>query len=426
MDTFQELLPSGDGLSLRGRSVVKHVLLLLAEHRLPFGYFDRVLSQEAFRATLLAHSSNDELRSYFRLHFPNEARATIAAVRGRLASTLLSSLSLKLALSGRDAPDFRRLQDEGKIVLINCAGPNISRTTARTLQALFLSDIRQAVFSRTTQTPYLWICDEAQNFFRTRQLRENMAELLTMSRAFGSFFLYLTQNLSAAVQDGEMLETLHTNTRWSLSLRGTSRDGAFLQPALPLTGRRQKPRVNPFAPLEFYSPAEERALLLGGLAYLPDQIGWLWLKSRTGEAMKIKTKTLELPKGEAFKETVSRIRANPRIGQRAARAEYLAEIARREAQYAPDGEQPNQVEQLKKAYREDQGSPHEVLEMGPGVLHQVLAIGPGALHPRQSHSRCPRRSTSSSPKCAALQGGAICDPLPHLRRPDFPCRPLAV
>src|SRR5205823_3614167 len=133
--TFQELLPAGDGLTLRGGAIVKHVLMLLAEHRLPFSYFDRVLSSESFRATLL------------------------------------------------------------------------SRTVARTLQALFRSDIRQAVFARQRNAPYLWVCDEAQNFFRTRQLRENMVELLTQSRSFGSFFLYLTQNLTTAVQESEMLET---------------------------------------------------------------------------------------------------------------------------------------------------------------------------------------------------------------------------
>ena len=59
-----------------------------------------------------------------------------------------------------------------------------------------------------------------------------------------------------------MLETLHTNIRWSLSLRGTSKDGAFLQPALPLTGRMPKPRMNPYVPAEFYSSSEERSMLL--------------------------------------------------------------------------------------------------------------------------------------------------------------------
>src|SRR5437867_9264413 len=129
--TFQELLPSGDGLTLRGSAIVKNILMLLAEHRLPFSYFDRVLSSETFRVTLLGRSSQDDVRDYFHFHFPNEGKATIAAVRARVVSALFSSLSLKLALSGETAPDFRRLQDEGRIVLINSSGPNIPRTVAR-------------------------------------------------------------------------------------------------------------------------------------------------------------------------------------------------------------------------------------------------------------------------------------------------------
>src|SRR5713226_4080632 len=335
VETLQELLPSGDGLSLRGSSIVKHALMLLAEHRLPFSYFDRVVSSEVFRAKLLARSQDEGLRYYFKSHFPGEGRATIGAVRARLNSALLNSMSLKLALSGTAAPDLRALQDEGKIVLINCAGPNIPRATARTLQALFLSDIRQAVFTRRTQVPFLWICDEAQNFFRTKYLRENMVDLLTMSRSFGSFFLYLTQNLATAVQDRDMLETLHTNIRWSLSLRGTSQDGAFLKPALPVTGRRQKPRTSSYAPVEFYKSAEERELLLQEITHLPDFEGWLWLKSRSGEAMKIRTRIPVIPIGDAFRAEVRRVRTDVRIGYRVGRGQYLAQISRRDAEWLP-------------------------------------------------------------------------------------------
>lgn len=119
VETLQELLPSGDGFSLRGASIAKHSLKLLAEHRLPFSYLDRLLSAEPFRAKLLEKSRNEELRYYFRSHFSNEGKAAIAAVRARIASSLMSSESLKLALAGEDAPDLRRYQDEGRIVLIN-------------------------------------------------------------------------------------------------------------------------------------------------------------------------------------------------------------------------------------------------------------------------------------------------------------------
>ena len=67
--------------------------------------------------------------------------------------------------------------------------------------------------------------------------------------------------------------------------------------------------------------------------------------------MKIKTTTLELPEGERFKEPVSRIRADARIGYRVSRATYLEEMARRDAAHRTE-EETDTVDQLKKSYRE--------------------------------------------------------------------------
>src|SRR5947209_20469712 len=87
---------------------------------------------------------------------------------------------------------------------------------------------------------------EAQNFFLTRQQQEDMADVLTMARSFGSFFYFLCQNLSTVIPDARILEQLHTNIRWSLTLRGSPRDAQFLRPALPITGRVERPEIRPF------------------------------------------------------------------------------------------------------------------------------------------------------------------------------------
>ena len=108
----------------------------------------------------------------------------------------------------------------------------------RLLQGLLLSDIRQSVFSRREKDrPFLWICDEAQNFFLTEGLRDSMTDLLTMSRSFGTAFTLCTQNIAAAVQDPRLLKILHTIVRWSFSMRSEPADCRFLEVALPVTGR---------------------------------------------------------------------------------------------------------------------------------------------------------------------------------------------
>jgi hypothetical protein len=87
--------------------------------------------------------------------------------------------------------------------------------------------------------------------------------------------------------------------------------------------------------LGFYKPAEERELLLQEIAHLPDFTGWLWLKSRTGEAMQVQTRIPDIPRGVAFEEAVNRVRKDTRIGYRVARSMHLAEMARRDAEWLP-------------------------------------------------------------------------------------------
>jgi hypothetical protein len=358
LETLRELLPAGEKLSLRGATVLKNVLALLSEFELPLTYLNHVLESKTLRAKLLARSKNLELRSYFGRHFEQEGKATIGALRARMES-LFASDGVRLALSGSTAPDFRRLQNAGKIVLVNCAGPSITRGVRLLLQGLVLADIRGSIFSRPNNPPvsYLWLADEAQNFFLTRQQQEDMTDVLTMARSFGSYFFFLCQNISTAIPDSRILETLHTNIRWSLTLRGTPRDAQFLRAALPVTGRRARPEPHPFRERTSYSPEEERSLALEGIAHLPDRTGYLWLKARSPEAIKIETPTVNLPEGEEFRRIVEALRAEPKLGKRIPRSEYERTIMERDREWLELKEaSPDLGEAFEKKYREERAA----------------------------------------------------------------------
>jgi hypothetical protein len=295
------------------------------------------------------------VRQYFERHLRQEGQATLAAMRVRM-ETLFASEGVRLALSGTTAPDFRTLQNEGKIVLVNCAGASITRGVRLLLQGLVLSDIRQSIFARPNNPPvtYLWLADEAQNFFLTRQQQENMADILTMARSFGSFFYFLCQNLGTAIPDARILEQLHTNIRWSLTLRGTPRDAQFLRPALPVTGRLPRPEPHPFRERTIYSPEEERALLLDGIAHLPDRAGYLWLKTRSAEAIKLKTRLPQIPQGEEFRRVVEMIREEGRIGERVQRTAYESQIAERDEEWmGVERSEPAVPDRWEKVYEKE-------------------------------------------------------------------------
>jgi hypothetical protein len=230
-------------------------------------------------------------------------------------------------------------QDESKIVLINCFGQTISRSVRRLLQALVVSDITQAVFSRRRRdNPFVWLFDEAQNCFLTPKLRDNMADLLTMSRSFGSFFLCFTQNMTTAVQDARLLRTLWTNMRWSFSMRGEPNDCAFLKPVLPVSGRKLRPQADPFQEKSFYSIAEERTIEWDSIANLPDRVGWLWLRTRSAEALHLKTQDLVTPEGQDLDEATRPLCRDPSIGQRLSRKEYLRRISQRDREWLAEPE----------------------------------------------------------------------------------------
>jgi hypothetical protein len=357
LETLRELLPAGEKLSLRGATVLKNVLTLLSEFGLPLTYLNHVLESDALRSKLLAQSKNLGVRLYFARHFFQESKQTVAALRTRMES-LFASEGVRLALAGSDAPDFRKLQNEGKIVLINCAGASISRGVRLLLQGLVLSDIRQAIFARPNIPPvsYLWLADEAQNFFLTRQQQENMADILTMARSFGTFFGFLCQNISTAVPDARVLEILHTNIRWSLTLRGTPRDAQFLRAALPVTGTRARPELHPFRERSTYSPEEERALAMEGIANLPDRTGYLWLKTRCPQAIKIRTADIALPQGEAFRKIVDALRDEPELGGRLSRAQYKKLVETRDHEWLEAREESSLEDRFEKKYSEERSA----------------------------------------------------------------------
>lgn len=337
-DLLLDLLPGPDKLSLGGTSVLHKLLLLLSEFGLPITHLNEVLHNEQLRNRLVARTSNDTAQRYFNRQFASEPKPTIEAIARRMEA-LFASEGVRLSLSGNTAPDFRLFQDEGKIVLVNCFGETISRSVRRLLQGLVLSDIRQSVFARRKkERAFFWCLDEAQNFFVTEKLRENMSDLLSMSRTFGSHFLYLTQNMGTAVQDPRIMKILTTNIRWSFSMRGEPGDCEFLKSALPVTGRKARPQANPFAEESYYSLAEERAMALDEIARLPDRVGYLWLKARSAEVLKIRTQELVIPQGPELERATLRLSRDATFGQRVSRKDYERLVAERDQAWAAEPE----------------------------------------------------------------------------------------
>ncbi len=354
-DLILDLLGATDKISLAGLSLLRHCLHLLCDAELPITYLTDVLFDEPLRNRLLARCQNRKLVGYFLRQFPSVPKSTIAALARRIDG-LFSSEGVRLALAGKTAPDFRRDQDESAIVLINISGTNMAPSVKRLLLGICVFDFGQSVFDRKNRDrPFLAIFDEGQHCFATEKLREHMGNLLAASRSFGTHFLFLTQNLSVAVPDPRLRKSLHTNVRWTFSMRGEPADCSFLKPFLPVTGRKLRPQANPFEDKSFYSLAEEQSMALEAIANLPDRIGHLWFKSRSAEALKIRTQQIDLPDADELELVTRQLRRDPSIGKRMSRKEHDRLIAERDQKWK-DQEPATLNTTLQKAYQESRGA----------------------------------------------------------------------
>src|SRR5438552_3494035 len=352
-DVLMDLLPGSDKLSLGASGVLNKLILLLSEHGFPITDIGEIVGNERRRSRLVAQCHDRSLAVYFTRQFHQVPKSTLAALLRRI-DALFTSDGVRLALGGISAPNFRQLQDEGKIVVVTSFGTTIARGVRRILQKLVFSDITHGVFARQKpEYPFLWLCDEAQNLFHTESLLDNAIDLLTTSRSFSTHFLFLTQDLHTAVHDPRTLRVLNTNTRWCMAMRGDPADCSFLKPALPITGRRPKPRPHPFAEQSLYSPAEERVLVHEDIASLPDREGYLWLKNRSAEAIRVVVADVPIPDGNALMRATSAIRMDASIGGRMSRKQYDQAIAPR------DQERSDQVPDLATALKQRYQSTRE-------------------------------------------------------------------
>ena len=354
-DLLSDLLPGTDTFTVNGNAVLRKVIRLLVESELPITRLDDVLHDSEFRAQLLSRSGDTALRLYFERQYSSVPKQTLAALSRRV-ETLFSSQGVRLALSGTTAPNLTTIQDDSRVLLVNCAGQNLSRSVRQLLQALVLSDVRQAVFARQRRDKrFLFMLDESQHFFANERLRDHMGELLSMARSFGTFFLCLTQNVTTAVHDPRLLSNLYTNAKWTFSLRGQPSDNTFLKPALPITGRKSRPQTNPFEEPGFYSINEERALELDAIASLPDRTGFFWPRSLSTEAIKITTESLAIPHGEALERAIEPLRADPAIGERMSRQAYEAELTLRDEPMRETPPMTDLADALAGAYKRRRG-----------------------------------------------------------------------
>jgi hypothetical protein len=332
IDTIAEQFSGLSEMSVRMKLIAKYLFLLLAEFDLPISYIERLCNDQVLMKALVEKSTNPQIRDYFLYRFEDESRSTMLALRQRIDSLLMSE-GVRLSLSATSVPDFAALQDQGAIILINTAGRMITRGIAELLQGLVLSDIKQSIFRRSNSGQrFLWFFDEAQNLYKTSANKEHMVDLFTMARSFNSHLVLLTQSLTSAVRDADILNSITGNASWVVLLRSTLRDAELLSPAIPISGTMPKPKPNPFEPIHYFTDREELKLQLNEITKLPNRSAYCWLKAHLSKAVKITT-PLVLPDHEIAgcpSEAFEQFMKAERLGQGVTKAEIGKALSQHE------------------------------------------------------------------------------------------------
>ncbi len=339
-----DLLPVGDSVSLAGTALLRHAVSLCSELKLPITFLSELLNDESQRSIFLSKSEDSDVKQYFRRQFANVPRQTVAALSRRI-DALLASSAVRLSLGGATAPDMRAIQDDGRILLVNSFGANVSQSVRRLLQAIAFVDFSTAVFSRRRpDRPFFLLIDESADLFTGDHLRDYLRNCAAKSRSFGLHMCLLAQTISPALSDPQVFE----NMGWTFSMRGEP--AAFLKSVLPVTGSRLQPQSNPFEEPRTYSINEERILELNSIASLPNRTGFFWLRPKSAEAMKITTAQLDLPPCSELDE----LQGDPRFGERISREQYEQDVATRNKKWRQEDE-PMLPESLTESYRRMRG-----------------------------------------------------------------------
>jgi len=191
LEAFRRTWPESLREAPRFSNIVLAASLVLIENRLTLVDMPRLLTDPAYRATLLARTSNPELTRFFRTRYDRWGReqALIAeSVLNKLGALALNP-TLQVILGQRqNALPFRQIMDGAQVLICNLG--RVDAETRRLLGSLIVSGLEQAARSRTDSAAeqrraFYLIIDEFQDYMAREGCEQTLAQILSECRKFG-------------------------------------------------------------------------------------------------------------------------------------------------------------------------------------------------------------------------------------------------
>jgi hypothetical protein len=229
LETLRKLWP--DAWGVRMEHVLRNSLYALLERdgsTLPD--ILRLYADDKFRKGFVRSIRNDVVREYWVSefdHYPARLRAeAVMPIQNKLGALLSDPMLFRILVAPRTDLRFRRLMDDGKVLLVNLSKGRIGEDSAHVLGGLIVSTIGLAAFTRAdtpneSRRPFMLYLDEFQNF-TTLAFVNMMSEL----RKYGVGLTLAHQHLHQLEPD--ILHAVLGNAGTLISFRVGAEDAPYL------------------------------------------------------------------------------------------------------------------------------------------------------------------------------------------------------
>ncbi|MCC7537523.1 MAG: DUF87 domain-containing protein [Deltaproteobacteria bacterium] len=192
----------------------------------------RLIADERFRATAMRHVRDPVVRTFWEEEFvslPPAFRAEVVApVQNKIGGLLSNPVVRGLVDQPKAMLPFRKLMDEGRIVVANLSTGRIGEAASAFLGSLLLGGFQMAAYSRAAapvdeRRPFTLYVDELHRF-----TTPSFVELLAEARKFGLGLVVAHQGL--AQLDPSLRGALLGNVGTLIAFRVSADDAIELEP----------------------------------------------------------------------------------------------------------------------------------------------------------------------------------------------------
>ncbi len=172
LEAFKKLWE--DAWGVRMEHLLRNALYALLEYgNATLADILRLLSDKTFRQTVIAHVENIQVRAFWENEFPKYnpryAQEAMAPIQNKVGAFLADPRLYRMLTHPPIDLHFRRIMDEGKILIVNLAKGRLGDDSANLLGALLVTTLSLAAFSRADmpedeRRPFFIYIDEFQNF----------------------------------------------------------------------------------------------------------------------------------------------------------------------------------------------------------------------------------------------------------------------